>query len=166
MNNVSDMFGQYFGPLQQSVEKIPERITEQARQIEYERLRTRKAIRFPLLNGAAVSGVLTLGGDTGEQLIGPESGYVWSVRELNIEGLTSGGTPDVVNFYRNVSNQGRIFWQLNGNVFCQTFGRGEKILYGGEHLLAVSVGTFAATGTITVTGLAEEVAAERIGEFY
>lgn len=134
--------------------------------MEREKLRTVKAIRLPLVRGVAAGSALTLGGDTnttaGQAPVGPDLGYVWSIRHLVIEGLTTGATPDVLNILRN----NRIIWQLNGNTFAQTWGRGEIVLHSGETLQYVSVGTFAATGTIIVHGMAEQVAAEQIGKFY
>lgn len=134
--------------------------------LEREKLRTIKAIRLPLVRGAATGSALTMGGDTntatGQAPVGPDLGYVWSIRHLVIEGMTAGATPDVLNILRN----GRIIWQLNGNTFAQTWGRGEIILHSGETLQYVSVGTFAATGQVIAHGLAEQVAAEQIGKFY
>jgi hypothetical protein len=66
----------------------------------------------------------------------------------------------------NILRNNRLIWQLTGNQPCQTWGRGEIILHSGETLQYQSVGTFAATGTIIVHGLAEQVAAEMIGKFY
>jgi hypothetical protein len=137
-----------------------------ARTMEQEKLRTIVAMRLPLLRGVASGSALTLGGDTntaaGQSPVGPDLGYAWSVRHLVIEGMTAGATPDVVNILRN----NRIVWQLNGNQFAQTWGRGEIVLQSGETLQYQSVGTFTATGNIIVHGLAEQVAAEQIGKFY
>lgn len=126
------------------------------------RLRGTKPVRLALVSGKALGGVLALGGDAGEQLVAPESGYVWSIRHLVIEGLTPGATPDVVNILRGP----RIIWQLNGNQFAQTWGRGEILLHAGETLSYASVGAFAAAGTITVHGLAQEDPAQLIGKIY
>jgi hypothetical protein len=138
----------------------------EARAITRERLRTIKPIRLPLLRGVASGSALTLGGDintaAGQAPVGPDLGFAWSVRHLVIEGMTPGATPDVLNILRN----NRIIWQLNGNQFAQTWGRGEIILNSGETLQYQSVGTFSATGQIIVHGLAEQVAAEQIGKFY
>lgn len=137
-----------------------------ARITEQERLRTLKPIRLPLLRGTPAGSALTLGGDTntasGQPPVGPDLGYAWSIRHLVIEGMTAGATPDVLNVLRN----NRIIWQLNGNVFAQTWGRGEIVLHSGETLQYQSVGVFAATGPVIVHGLAEEAAAEQIGKFY
>ena len=126
------------------------------------RLHASKPVRLPLVTGKALGNALTMGGDTGTDLVTPESGYVWSIRHLVIEGMTSGATPDVMNIVRN----GRIIWQLNGNQFAQTWGRGEILLNAGETLQYVSLGTFAATGTITVHGMAQEEPAQLVGKFY
>jgi hypothetical protein len=137
-----------------------------ARAAEWERLRTVKPIRLPLVRGVASGSALTLGGDvntaSGQTPVGPDLGYAWSVRHLVIEGLTAGMFPDVVNILRN----GRIIWQLNGNQFCQVWSRGPIVLHSGETLQYQSVGTFAATGPIIIHGMALEVAAEQIGKFY
>jgi hypothetical protein len=133
---------------------------------EREKLRTIKPIRLPLVRGVASGSAITLGGDTntaaGQAPVGPDLGYAWTIRHLVIEGLTAGATPDVLNILRN----NRIVWQLNGNVFAQTWGRGEVILYSGETLQYQSVGTFSSTAQIIVHGLAEQVASEMIGKFY
>lgn len=133
---------------------------------EREKLRALIPIRLPLISGKASGGVLALGGDTnsatGQPPVGPDLGNVWSIRHLVIEGLTAGATPDAVNILRGP----RIIWQLNGNQFAQTWGRGEIVLHSGETLNYANAGTFAATGTIIVHGLAEQVTAEMIGKFY
>lgn len=115
-----------------------------------------KEIRLPLVEGKAVSSVLNIGGDQGQQLATPASGYKWAIRHLVIEGLTAGTTPDVVNIVRN----NRIIWQLNGNQFAQTWGRGEITLNAGETLTYLSVGTFASAATIVVHGMADEAPAQ------
>lgn len=129
---------------------------------EREQLRAIKPIRF--LIQATGANPFALGGASGEMAVGPESGFVWSVRHLVIEGMTTGTTPDVVNIKRSGSD--RIIWQLNGNVFCQTWGRGEILLNAGENLRFESVGTFAATGAIVCHGMAECVPGEMAGRFF
>jgi hypothetical protein len=133
---------------------------------EREKLRTIKGIRLPLVRGVASGSALTLGGDTnttaGQAPVGPDLGFVWSIRHLVIEGMATGATPDTLNVLRN----NRIIWQLNGNQFAQTWGRGEILLHSGETLQYQSVGAFNSTAQIIVHGLAEQVAAEQIGKFY
>lgn len=129
---------------------------------EMERLRGETNVRLPLLIATGAN-PFTLGGDVGtEPLQTPEEGYVWSLRHLVIEGLTTGATPDVVNILRG----GRIIWQLNGNQFCQTWGRGEMVIKGGEALAYQSVGTFNATGKIVIHGSAYQVPGPMIGKFF
>jgi hypothetical protein len=153
------------------LDKILARIEEadhrQAARINMqERLRTIKTIRLPLVRGVASGSALTLGGDvnttSGQTPVGPDLGWVWSVRHLVIEGMTAGATPDTLNVLRN----NRLIWQLNGNQFAETWGRGEIILHSGETLQYQSAGTFASTSPIIIHGMAEEVAAEQIGKFY
>jgi hypothetical protein len=141
-------------------------LLSQAQQNEREKLRGIIPIRLPLITGKAVAGVLALGGDTntvsGQPPVGPDLGYVWSVRHLVIEGLTAGANPDAVN----ISRGPRLVWQLNGNQFAQTWGRGEILLNSGETLTYTNSGTFASTAVIIVHGMAEQVPAEMVGKFY
>jgi hypothetical protein len=124
---------------------------------EMERLRGIKIIRLPLITVTGASPLIV----TPEQFnVGPDQGWVWSIKLLVIEGLTPGATPDVVNVMR----QQRIIWPLNGNQFAQTFGKADQILYPGESIGLQSVGTFAATGKIIVHGAAWQVPAEELGK--
>jgi hypothetical protein len=133
---------------------------EDARQRE--RLRGIKAMDLPMMRGTISGAAITLGPQKG-QVCGPESGYAWSVLALVVNGLASGATPDVLNFYKNDTGQ-PVWWQLNGNQFGETFSKLQRVLYAGESLAAASSGALAATGTITVTGTIIEVPAERLGE--
>ena len=134
----------------------------EAQAAEFEHLRGIKPIRLPIVQGTPSSNALTMGGDTGQGVVSPEQGYVWSIRHLVIEGLTASTTPDVMNVLR----AGRIVWQLNGNQFCQVFSRGAILLFPGETLQYKNVGNLAATGAITAHGLAENVPSELIGKLY
>lgn len=127
---------------------------------EQTRLFTIKYVRLPLIIGTMATGV-TLGGDQqpAQAPQSPEQGYVWHLRHLVIENLATGATPDVVNILR----QGRIVWQLNGNQFAQTWGRGEMRLVAGELLAYAAVGTITSK-TVVIHGTAEEVAAEQEGK--
>lgn len=121
-----------------------------------------KWMRLPeTLTGTASSSKLTLGETTG-QICGPRLGYSWVIKRLVVTGLTTGQNPDVVNFYRGTPS-GPILWQLNGNSFGATFGRCEMTLVGGETLAVASVGTFASTSTIIVSGELIEVPTELMG---
>jgi hypothetical protein len=129
-------------------------------------LRGVKDERFMLI-GTVASSALTLGdpstGSVGGIIAGPREGYVWVIKHLVIEGLTASATgPDVMNIYRNA----RIVWQLNGNVFCQTFGKGEIVLKPGEVMYFKNSGSLAATGQVTAHGTAWSVPAELIGKLF
>jgi hypothetical protein len=123
----------------------------------------RKWMHLPPLQGAASSGTLLIG--HAAPVCGPMSGYIWTVTRLVVTGLTTGTSPDVVNFFLNDSRGGAapVWWQLNGNSFGETFGRGQLLVMPGETVICRSLGTFAATGTITVTGDVEQVPAEMQG---
>lgn len=115
----------------------------------------KEGMRIPYnLQATAVGGVLTLGQ---AQQFGPHQGYVWGIRRLVVNGLATGATPDVVNIYLNDAfNQ--IEWQLNGNQFGSTFGRGEFTMNPGQILLVR--GTISATGVISLAGQYDEYPAE------
>ena len=71
----------------------------------------------------------------------------------------SSTTPDILNMYFNSVNTAPK-WQFNGNSFGYTFGRLEMTMLGGDSLKFASVGTFAASGRIRVSGELVEVPAE------
>ena len=124
---------------------------------EQEYIKGLKYIRLPRLYATPSSGTVVLGqawsGNSAytDQVISPNSGYVWSVRRLLVTGLGTGQTPDVINFYRN-DITGPVLWQLNGNSFGQTFGKTEMILLPGDKLVAQSVGSMTSTLMVTITG--------------
>lgn len=132
---------------------------------ESSRLAGVKPFRF-LMQGTVASSAVTIGdpstGSAGGVLSGPNQGYMWCVKHLVIEGLTSAASPDVMNIYRS----GRIIWQLNGNVFCQTWGSGQILLNPGESLYFKNSGNLAATGVITVHGTIWDVPAELVGKLF
>jgi hypothetical protein len=149
-----------FDGLQKSTDAVHSAITEQS-QWMMERYRGETFLRLPVISATGAN-PFSMGGDTGLGLGTPNQGFVWSIRHLVIENLTSGGTPDVVNIRRGGAT-GQILWQLNGNQFAQTFGRGEIILHPGETLFYQSVGTFASVLTIKAYGTAQQLPGERIG---
>lgn len=126
---------------------------------EMERLRGIKYMDLPLIRQAGANPFL-IAADSGNALVMAEPGYVWFMRYMTIEGMTSGATPDVINILR----RGRVFWQLNGNQFAQTWGRGEKWLLQGETLSFQSVGAFTSVAQIIISAGVEQVPAEEIGK--
>ena len=127
---------------------------------ERERWRAVKYMRLPQFFGKAAAAALSIGQSSA---VGPDSGYVWVIRRVIVAGMTTGATPDVANLYVNDTGS-QPLWQFNGNNFGYTFGKGEIVVNPGEFLLLASVGTFAATGTITVSGSMIEVPAEMLGK--
>ena len=130
---------------------------------------------LPPLQGFAVSGVLNIGGDiistiiaSGQpawsgRIVGPSQGNEWQIRRMSVSGLTTGSTPDIVNIIFYGHDRDPV-WQLNGNQFSSTFGRGEMLLRAGEGIQVVSLGTFAATGLIRLTGSVDQAPAEKFAE--
>lgn len=152
-----------FDTMQKSIDKLAAS-QEKSQAFLMEQARGVKAIRLPVVQAAGAN-PFSMAGDVGTLNVAPEQGFVWSLRHLVIEGLATGATPDTVNIRRS-SAQGQIIWQLNGNQFAQTWGRGEIVLFAGETLFYQSVGTFVATGTIKAYGMAEQVPGEKIAIFF
>jgi hypothetical protein len=130
-----------------------------------------KYMRIPRLYGTPANGTVRLGEalagqtQTGPNEVGPKEGYLWSVRYLGCNGLTTGTSPDLLNIYRNGVMGGQApWWQLNGNNFAVTFGRAEMVLLGGEKLVAASLGSMTATSQVSLYGDVIEVPAEMIGK--
>lgn len=158
---------------------------EMAKVLEDQDARVRASLRgikpgmnLPPLQGYPVAGVLNIGGDVvasiasgplagqpawSGRIVGPTQGNEWSIRRLAVSGLTTGATPDVVNLIL-YGHDRDAQWQFNGNNFAYTFGRGELPLRAGEGLQLVSVGTFAATGLIRLTGSVDQAPAEKFAE--
>jgi hypothetical protein len=122
----------------------------------------RKYMRLnPPVRGVAVGGVLQMGGDFANSGAAgvlvpapqPRAGYAWAVRRASVSGLTAGSTPDIVNLHRKTTNSTPITssgqWQFNGNNYAYTFSHEQFVFLEGETPVLVSVGTFAATGTVT-----------------
>lgn len=127
-----------------------------------------KYFRMPTLYASPASGTVVLGQSwagqsyTG-QVISPNQGYAWSIRRLSCAGLGTGTTPDILNIYRN-GTQNNPVWQLNGNNWGYSFGPTELLLLPGEQLVAASVGSMTATTQVTLTGDAIEVPMAMIGK--
>ncbi len=116
--------------------------------------------RLPLMTGAAAAGALSVTEASGNDC-GPNEGFAWMAKRLAVQGLTAGVTPDVVNLFRNNPGQpGNFLWQFNGNNLAYTFGTFEIVLLPGEKLVLQSVGAFAATGQVTLSGELVQVPAE------
>ena len=164
MADIQAHLGIRFDALQKSVDQMAKAHADaQASQMEW--ALAVKAIRLPLVEATGAN-PFSMGGDTGTGLLqAPEQGYIWSLRHLVIEGMATGATPDVINIRRG-SATGQIIWQLNGNQFAQTWGRGEIIIYSGETLFYQSVGTFASVNPIIAHGMAEQVPGEKIAIFF
>ena len=138
------------------------------------KLNTTQGLQIVSINVTPASGTVVLGEAWSAngtvqlysgQVMGPNEGYVWSIRHLACNGLATGGSPDELNIYWNGHMGGQQpVWQLNGNNFAYTFGRGEMVLRGGEKLIAQSVGSMTSTNQVTLYGSAIEVPSELIGK--
>lgn len=145
---------------------------EQAMLAEREKLSGIKYLRLPRLFATPASGTVVLGEAWSangtaqiytDQIMGPNSGYVWSIRRLSVSGLGTGTSPDILNIYRNGHSSDAV-WQFNGNNFAYTFGKTELLLQPGEKLIASSLGSMTSTTQIILSGDAVEVPAQFIGK--
>lgn len=142
----------------------------EALEIERQKVAGIKPMQMIPLNKVGAN-PFVMGGDNpglGQPFQSPDPGYVWTVRELIIEGLTAGGSPDVIDIWRGgtAGVVGKKFWQLNGNSFGVTWGFGEKLLFQGENLLYTSGSVFATTSIVSAHGIVQQVPAEMIGKLY
>jgi hypothetical protein len=121
-----------------------------------------KWMRLPVYLQGKVSGsAIKLGVTQGQTPTGPAQGYVWGITRLVVTGLTaSASAPDIVNLYLNDSFNGPIWWQFNGNTFGYNFSP-PLVLQAGDTLAMQNSGSLTANGTITLSGEAWEVPAER-----
>ena len=159
MNAVMEKLDQIAAQAQRMADNNAQFQIEMARQ--WERLRGVKIVRFPVnVIQATAATPLTVLPEQMPNAVGPDSGFVWSLKLLVIEGLATGATPDVINF----TSRGRIIWQLNGNSFAQDWGKGSQILFPGELLGIASVGNMTNTGKVIVHGHAWEVPGPEIGK--
>jgi hypothetical protein len=117
-----------------------------------------------IMNGVAAGGVLTIGQQAPSGPFGPTQGQMWSIRRLMVTGLTAGATPDVVALYYDDSftvQQWLFYGTLGGYTY--KWGRGEVTMQPGHVMIFRSVGAFAATGTIQVSGQYDILPAEESG---
>jgi hypothetical protein len=152
------------GELDHSLGAAVAMVREEQRGLKYRRI--------PQLSGVAAGGVLNIGGDVGGgpggtwsgASVGPHEGWAWELGLITVSGLTFGSVPDIVNMYIVGAGSAISWWQFNGNNFAYTFSGGSLVLLPGERLQLISVGTFAATGTITLTGsIRSQMPAEKLG---
>jgi hypothetical protein len=128
---------------------------------ETERYRGLKWMRLPqLVTGKMTGAGPTTIGQLGQ--VGPEQGYMWSLRRLVVTGLTAGATPDIVNLFFN-DGATQIEWQFNGNNFGYTFGRFELCMRPGDIALLQNGNTIVSTANIVLSGELMEVPAEIVG---
>lgn len=144
-----------------SRDEVRDIVGDQVGQAEREKARAFKHLRIPELAGVPASNALTVGISTGIS-VGPESGYMWSIKSLVITGLTAGSSPDVMNIFIGDRFSGSIFWQLNGNNFGVTFGKLQRCVFSGETLSMQSSGVLGATGRIVLSGEADQVPEEQV----
>ena len=149
-------------------DELAEVLREDRQAVEAARLEGIKYLRLPTLYATPASGTVVLGQSwsgqsyTG-QIIGPNEGYVWSIRRLSANGLGTGTSPDILNVYRNGTGVAPV-WQLNGNNWGYSFGPAELLLMPGEKLVAQSLGSLVSTVQVTLTGDAIEVPFAMLGK--
>lgn len=128
---------------------------------EKERFKGISWMRIPVLTAAVSSNAFTLG--TGQLTAGPREGFMWCIKRLVVNGLTSGATPDVANLYFNDATK-PAEWQFNGNNFAYTFGKFELTMAGNDTLILQNKGSIASSGPIILSGEVLQVPAEMLGK--
>jgi hypothetical protein len=121
--------------------------------------------RLPLtLSGTPAGGNLTIGGDSGQQPVGPAGGWIWEFKRIAISGLARGTSPDVMQLYFYGAS-GRIpQWEFNGNNWAYTFGRGELVMRPQEYIMATNIAALTSTSLITLSGNYVQYVAEKYAE--
>lgn len=116
------------------------------------------AMRRFSAQGTIAATNLTIGGSASSRQLGPEPGFIWSVRRLTCTGITLG--TDFLALYINDANPASA---VMPKVFDATSGPGARffdgnqlILNSGDTLLFTGTG-LNATGTVTVNGMAMEM---------
>ena len=154
------------------LDTILQKYQEQAMLAERQKLSGLKYFRLPRLYATPASGTVVLGEQWSangtaqtytDQIMGPNAGYVWSIRRLSVSGLGTGTSPDLLNIYRNGFHTDAV-WQLSGNSFANTFGKTELLLMPGEKLIAASLGSLVSTTQVILSGDAVEVPQQLIGK--
>lgn len=120
-------------------------------------LRGIKYYRPALLQGTASTGTLALG-TLGAQ-VGPNSGFVWSLKRAYVNGL---GTADLAQIYRN----GQPVWQFSGSVGQNqaAWGHLSMLFREGETISLIGVGSLVSTSVITLNCDLVEVPSQMIGK--
>lgn len=159
MANPNEYLDQLVSLAKWQKQAMEQQAIERAR--EWERARGVKLVKLPtmIVQGA---NPFTVNPDNSQQFggpQGPDQGWIFSLQRLVIEGLTRTATPDIVQ----ITSGGRVIWELNGNQYISTWGKGAMMVLQGEYLGYQSVGTFqATTGKITISGTAWQVSAEEV----
>jgi hypothetical protein len=114
-----------------------------------------KHMDIPKMTGTPNGGALALGGDQPDQQpVGPRSGWVWGVKRISVDGLSTSGTPDVVKLYKGA----RFVCFISASPGYVTFGKGQLVLRDQDYLRITGTG-LAATGQVEVYGEADNVPA-------
>lgn len=89
------------------------------------------------------------------ELIGPQPGFVWDIRRLQISGLSAG---DFVTIYQNdISPTSVVAVSLSGNNASRIWLWSQQVVvFPGETLRIVGTGLNAATTQVTASGLVRE----------
>lgn len=119
-----------------------------------EAVRGARSIRFASYNVIA-GGAVQIGGTDGfgaaNGALGPEAGFVWSVKRLAFTGITGAET---LNVYINTASPFELV--RTGATSFERFGSDELVIVGPERLLITGSG-LSLTGNVTVAGQAMEL---------
>jgi hypothetical protein len=108
--------------------------------------------------GTIASTAVTIGGPNQDERLGPEPGFVWSVRRLAVSNITL-GTDSLAIFVNDNGPSSLIMpraFNMTGQLGAQFFDGNQLVLNGGDQLLFTGTG-LNATGIVTIAGMAMEL---------
>lgn len=116
-------------------------------------------LRLPVLAATPAASAVTLRAQP-PATYGPRDGFVWQVRRLIVSGIS---TTDQIGCYFD-ENSRPPEWVFGATTFQATFSKFQLTVRDGQQLLFNSIGTYAGTAQVTVTGEVVEVPTVMLGK--
>jgi hypothetical protein len=120
-----------------------------------------RPIRFSA-QGTITGNAVTVGGldaTANSGRTGPEAGYVWDVRRVAVSGLTNASDP--TSLFVNANDALHLilpaFTGVSGAIGYHDWPKGANMLMPNDRLVCASTGSIAATGIVTLVGMAWEL---------
>lgn len=124
-----------------------------------------KLLKLPMVRLAATGTSLVLAAPVGSNAPGPDSGYIWQILRVLVQsnGAADAATVSLFGGSDPSANPASLIDSVNVKLGAGYVPGKSVYLFPGEQLYAV-IGTATAANVYTMTGVACEVPAERIGE--